>query len=94
MTTIIGIVVAILPTQTGMSSRGEWVRGGFVIEYGEDFPYKAAFTVMGEEKIQLLEQMSIGQKVEVTFRPESREYNERWYTDLRCLRITPLVQQY
>ena len=29
--------------------------------------------------------------VQVTFNPESREFNERWYTDLRASRIQPFV---
>ena len=33
----------------------------------------------------------MGSMVQVTFSPESREFNERWYTDLRCSRIQPFV---
>lgn len=33
----------------------------------------------------------MGTLVQVTFNPESREFNERWYTDLRASRIQPFV---
>ena len=35
--------------------------------------------------------LPMGSMVQVTFTPESREFNERWYTDLRCSRIQPFV---
>jgi hypothetical protein len=33
----------------------------------------------------------MGTLVQVSFNPESREFNERWYTDLRASRIQPFV---
>ena len=33
----------------------------------------------------------MGTPVQVTFNPESREFQERWYTDLRASRIQPFV---
>ena len=33
----------------------------------------------------------MGSPVQVTFSPESREFNEKWYTDLRASRIQPFV---
>ena len=33
----------------------------------------------------------MGTLVQVSFNPESREFNERWYTDLRASRVQPFV---
>ena len=35
--------------------------------------------------------IALNSPVVVTFSPESREFNDRWYTDLRCIRVVPMV---
>jgi hypothetical protein len=84
---IIGKLIKILPEQRGESARGPWVRGGFVIETEEQFPRQVCFTLMGEERVAAIQSVNMGESIKVSFSPESREYNERWYTDLRCFRI-------
>ena len=88
---ITGKLIQILPDVQGESQRGPWVRGGFVIETGDDYPRKVAFTAFGEERVSMAKNIPMGQLVQVTFTPESREFNEKWYTDLRCTRIQPFV---
>ncbi len=88
---ITGKLIQILPEVQGESARGPWVRGGFVIETGDDYPRKVAFTAFGEERVAMAKNIPMGSMVQVTFSPESREFNERWYTDLRCSRIQPFV---
>ena len=39
------------------------------------------------KQTDLLKQLNEGELVVVSFNPESREYNERWYTDLRAWKI-------
>ena len=88
---ITGKLIQLLPEVQGESARGPWVRGGFVIETGEDYPRKVAFTAFGEERVAMVKNVPMGTMVQVTFTPESREFNEKWYTDLRCSRIQPFV---
>lgn len=88
---ITGRLIQILPNVEGESQRGHWVRGGFVIETGDDYPRKVAFTAFGEERVAMYRNVPMNSMVTVTFTPESREFNERWYTDLRCSRIQPFV---
>lgn len=88
---ITGKLIQILPNVEGDSARGHWVRGGFVIETGDDYPRKVAFTAFGEERVAMAQNVPMGSMVQVTFTPESREFNERWYTDLRASRIQPFV---
>ena len=88
---ITGKLIQILPNVEGDSARGHWVRGGFVIETGDDYPRKVAFNAFGEERIAMVQNVPMGSMVQVTFTPESREFNERWYTDLRASRIQPFV---
>ena len=88
---ITGKLIQILPNVEGESQRGHWVRGGFVIETGDDYPRKVAFTAFGEERVAMVQNIPMMSPVLVTFTPESREFNERWYTDLRCSRVQPFV---
>ena len=88
---ITGKLIQLLPEVQGESARGPWVRGGFVIETGDDYPRKVAFTAFGEERVAMVKNVPMGSMVQVTFTPESREFNEKWYTDLRCSRIQPFV---
>lgn len=88
---ITGKLIQILPNVEGDSARGHWVRGGFVIETGDDYPRKVAFTAFGEERVAMVQNVPMGSMVQVTFTPESREFNERWYTDLRASRVQPFV---
>ena len=88
---ITGKLIQILPEVQGESARGPWVRGGFVIETGDDYPRKVAFTAFGEERVAMAKNLPMGSMVQVTFTPESREFNEKWYTDLRASRVQPFV---
>lgn len=93
MSTIIGRLIKILPTVSGESASGNaWVRGGFVIEVGDDYPKKVAFSTFGEERTAAVNGLQVGRKVQVTYSPESREYNDKWYTDLRCTKIEVFAQ--
>ena len=88
---ITGKLIKILQEVRGESQRGPWVRGGFVIETDGDYPRQVAFTTFGEDRLAMVASIPMGSPVIVTFMPESREYQERWYTDLRCSRIQSYI---
>ena len=81
-----GTLIKVLPEQTGSSKNGQWVKQDFVIETQEQYPKKACFSAWGD-RANDLKQFALGDKLKLTFSVESREYNERWYTDLRAYRI-------
>ena len=88
---ISGKLIKILPEVRGESARGPWVRGGFVIETDGDYPRNVAFTTFGEDRLAMVNSIALNSPVVVSFNPESREYQDRWYTDLRCNRIQSYV---
>lgn len=88
---ISGKLIKILQEVRGESQRGPWVRGGFVIETDGEYPRQVAFTTFGEDRLAMVNSIPMNSPVIVTFQPESREYQERWYTDLRCSRIQNYV---
>ena len=81
-----GKVLLILPEQSGQGKNGTWIKQEFVIETEEQFPKKACFSAWGD-KVSEIKNLKPGEKVTVSFNIESREYNSRWYTDLRAWKI-------
>ena len=82
-----GKVLQVLPEQKGTSARGEWKKQDFVIETQEDqFPKKICFTLFND-KASSLSSITPGVEVEVWFNIESREYNEKWYSNINAFRV-------
>ena len=89
-----GRLVRKLAVQTGRSARGDWSKQEFVVEFQDgNFPSNVVFNVWGADKVRDLEQYQVGDVIRVSFAPSSREFNGRWYTDLRAWRIAPAGQQ-
>ena len=87
---LIGKLFKKLQEQKGESARGLWVKTEFVIETQDQFPKQVCFSLWGEDKVAVVRNMQLGSEMKVYFSPESKEYNGRWYTDLRCFRIDAL----
>ena len=88
-----GRIVRKLNVQTGTSARGAWAKQEFVFEYQEgNYPTQVCMNVWGEDKVRDLEKYQVGDKVKVSFNLSSREFNGRWYTDVRAWRIEPAGQ--
>jgi hypothetical protein len=83
---ISGKVIQLLAEQTGTGKNGTWMRRDFVIETTEQYPKKICFSGWGDKAAQV-SGLQPGQSVKVSFNPESREFNGKWYTDLRAWKI-------
>jgi hypothetical protein len=81
-----GRLVTVMPEQTGNGRNGVWKKQDFVIELAGPYPKKVCMTAWGEKADTLLE-VSTGDELKVSFDIESREYNGRWYTDLKAWKI-------
>ena len=75
-----------LPEQTGTGRNGQWSRQDFIVETQEQFPRKICFSAWGDKATQL-KSFKTDDIVKVFFNIESREYNGRWYTDLRVWKM-------
>lgn len=84
-----GFFEKILPENSGVSAKGEWYKGGFVVELKSDEKYnkKAAFEVWGRTSLDALTNFNLKEEVEVTFDVESREWQSKWFTYLRCTNV-------
>lgn len=82
---LIAKFVKSLDKQEGMTDRGPWVRGGMVVRTIGDNERLVAVTAYGEDKAAQCGQFRVDDILEVRFVPESREFNGKWFTDLRLL---------
>ena len=82
----VGVVYRILPPQSGTSARGQWQKQEVVFELPDEFSRKVCVTFFGD-RAQDAASLQVGDKVNVSVNIESREYNGRWYTDVRAWRI-------
>lgn len=84
-----GRIIAVMEKKQGTSKDGKaWMSQDFVIETLEQYPKRCMFNVFGEDK---LKQFNIQQGGEylVKFEINAREYNGRWYNDIRAWKVEP-----
>lgn len=85
-----GRVTSVTPTQTGEGAKGEWKKNGFMMVYKDgEYEKSAYFTGFGKV-VETIESLKVDQTVDVSFNAESREYNGKFYTDLRAWRVDAL----
>lgn len=83
-------LMEVQPETSGDGKNGRWVKQTFIGETNEQYPKKLAFIAFGDQMVSSLKSVAVGSTVKVNFRVESREYNGRWYTDIRAYGITSL----
>lgn len=80
-----------LPTQTGEGKNGTWQKSGFVIETtNEKYPKKVCFTTWGD-LIAQSQAYQPGEEVKVYFDVDSREYQGKWYSDIKAWKVERLA---
>ncbi len=83
-----GRVIQLLALQTGEGKNGAWKKQDFVIETEGQYPKKVCISAWGDKINESA--LQIGNDVNVSFDIESREYNGRWYTDVKAWKIESL----
>ena len=81
-----GRLFAILEEQSGTTAKGTWKKQEFILETIEQFPRKVCISLWGD-KTEFLRHFTIGDEINVQINLESREYNQRWFTDVRAWKI-------
>ncbi len=91
---ITGKIIAVLPERGGVSKTGnEWKTQEYVLETHEQYPRKICFNVFGADKISQFN-IQVGEEMTVSFDINAREYNGRWYNDIRAWKVergTPIA---
>jgi hypothetical protein len=83
---ITGRIIQKLGLQEGTSAKGGWKKQDFIVETSEKFPKKVCVSAW-TEKVDDLNRYNINDEVKLSVNLESREYNGKWYTDVRFWKI-------
>lgn len=83
---ITGKIIKILPQQTSNGKNGTWTKQEFVVETMDQYPKKVCISTWGNLTANM-DSYSVGDKVIVNYNAESREYNDKWFTELRAWKI-------
>lgn len=80
----------VLPERGGVSQRSgsEWKVASYVLETMEQYPRKCCFEVFGTDRIAQFN-IQVGQMLTVSLDIDAREYNGRWYNQIRAWKVVP-----
>ena len=82
---ITGKCIATLAIESGTSKSGNaWQKQNFVIETAGQYPKKVCFQLFGDK---VNDCPNVGEEVKVSFDPESREWNGKWFTQLNAWKV-------
>ncbi len=81
-----GIVYRKLDPVSGTSAKGGWKKQDVVFELPGEFSRKICVTFFGDRSDDAAA-LSEGDSVNVSVNVESREYNGKWYTDVKAWKI-------
>ena len=82
-----GKIIVVQEIMSGTSKTGNtWMKQEYVMEVPGQYPRHCAFTVFGEDKIKQLN-IQNGEDLTVQFDIDAREYNGRWYNDIRAYNV-------
>ncbi|HNY08680.1 MAG TPA: DUF3127 domain-containing protein [Tenuifilaceae bacterium] len=83
---ITGKLLQKLNRQTGEGKNGAWVKQEFIVETLEQYPRKICIAAWGT-RVDDLDRLQPGNILKISVNVESREFNGRWYTDVKAWRI-------
>ena len=83
---ITGKIIELLTEKSGQSANGQWRKQEYVLQTEAEYPKKVCFMVWGDK----IDQFNIKQEeyLTVSIDLESREFNGRWYTDVKVWKVS------
>ena len=78
-------LIQLLPVQTGSGKNGMWKKQDVIMETEGPYPKKICVSIWGDKIDE--SQLKLGNQLKVDFDIESREYNGRWYTDVKAWKV-------
>jgi hypothetical protein len=82
---ITGKVLDILPEQSGTSRNGDWRKQEFILEIPGQYPKQVCVVQWGENIDKFA--ITAGETLTAHIDLQSREYNGRWYTDVKAWKV-------
>lgn len=83
--TITGKVIKVLDEESGTGRNGTWRKQSFVLETAGEYPKQVCILQWGDniDKFGVAEGETLTAHIDI----QSREYNGRWYTDVKAWKI-------
>jgi len=78
-------LIQVLPLQSGTGKNGEWRKQDIIVETEGQYPKKVCISIWGDKINESV--LQVNNLLDISFEIESREYNGRWYTDVRAWRM-------
>ena len=86
---LLGKIIRVMPLQTGTSKNGPWRKQDIIVETDGQYSKKICVSIWGDniDEAQLVN----GKTLDISFDLESREFNDKWYTDVKARKINLFV---
>lgn len=79
-------LIQVLPLQSGEGKNGPWKKQDIIVEtLNSQYPKKICVSIWGDKIDDTV--LKVGNQLNIAFDIESREYNGRWYTDVKAWKI-------
>ncbi len=82
---VTGVVQDILQEVSGQGKNGTWRKREFILETQEQYPKKICIVQWGDEIDAV--NLKQGEQITASIDVQSREYNGRWYTDVKAWKV-------
>jgi len=81
-----GKIIKLLPEKSESSAKGPWRKQEYILETDGQYPKKVCIMAWSDK----IDEFAIkeGENLVVAIDLESREYNGRWYTDVKAWKVT------
>ena len=92
----LGRIVWVGEPRTGKSKKGnEWKSVDFTLTYKDvqDQDQNITFSLFGSEKVEAIQKAGIGAMVKVMWRPDSHEYQGKWYSKFDAYDVTVMDEK-
>ena len=83
-----GKIIAVMEPRGGVSARtgNTWKTQEYVLEVPGQYPKRCLFNVFGEDRINQFN-IQNGDELTIQFDIDAREYNGRWFNDIRAYNV-------
>ena len=83
-----GRIIAVMQPRSGVSQRtgNSWMTQEYVLEIPGQYPRRMVFNLFGEDRIKQFN-IQNGEDLTVQFDIDAREYQGRWFNDIRAYNI-------
>ena len=83
-----GRIIAVMEPRSGVSARtgNAWMTQEYVIEVPGQYPKRCVFNLFGEDRIKQFN-IQNGEDITIQFDIDAREYQGRWFNDIRAYNV-------